>query len=245
VENNSETCGELLSQLEEELNEFWEQLKQLKEDLNQGTVGLEKYKDSKQEIEGRIDDLSKRIYYINKARSQIPDKEEKILQEAQLIMNEYQVDLIDEKISHMRIFLTISVHVTWVIEINFSDPKVPLLKIPADLPRLIGNPYETITSLKNWRGTPDQHLINVLHEIEEKLLNLELAKSLPELELERGRVMAQAKNLESENSFKQAITFYNYAADISERIGDHGIAMVCRMKSKNLEEDLKLAETLK
>jgi len=233
--------GELLSHLEADLNEAWEQLKQLKQARNRGQVGLEQYKNSKLELERRIDDLSKRIYYINKARKQIPDKEERILQEAQLLMNEYQVDLIDDQISHMRIYLTISVHETYVIEVNFSNPKVPLFKIPADLPKLIGNPYETIESLKTWQGRPDQHLINILREIEQKLLNLELAKSLPELELERGRVMAQAKKLEDEKAYNQAMVFYNYAADISERLGNHAIAMVCRMKAKKMEEAIKQA----
>ncbi len=236
---NSEACEELLSQLEEELNEAWEDLKRKKAALKQGDVSLEDFKASKQEIEARIDDLSKRIYYLNKAREQIPDKDEWILREAQLLMNEYQVEIVEDNISYIRVYLTVSVHETWIIEVNFTDPRVPLFKIPAELPALIGNPYETITSLKDWHARPDQHLVNIIREIEEKLLNLELKKSLPELELERGRVMDQAKRLESQNAYEQAMTFYNYAAEISERIGNQAIAMVCRMKSKKLEEEIQ------
>ncbi|MHA1131381.1 MAG: hypothetical protein ACTSQQ_11310, partial [Candidatus Helarchaeota archaeon] len=64
---NSDSCEELLTQLEAELNDAWELLKQKKAALKQGTIGVEEFKRFKQEIEGRIDDLSKRIYYINKA----------------------------------------------------------------------------------------------------------------------------------------------------------------------------------
>ncbi len=238
--NFDSTSGEeLLTQLEKELDQAWEELKQLKEAVKQGQIGVEPFKQSKLEIEARIDDLSKRIYYINKAIRKIPDKEEWITQEANLLMNEYQVDIINNEIAHLRIYLTISVHETWVIEVNFSDPKVPLFKIPADLPQLIGNPYETIKSLREWRGKPEEHLINIIREIEQTLLNLELTKSLPELELERGRVMAQAKKMEDEKSYQRATYFYNYAADISERIGNQAIAMVCRMKAKKLTEEME------
>ncbi|MHA1276443.1 MAG: hypothetical protein ACTSQI_03930 [Candidatus Helarchaeota archaeon] len=240
---NSDSCEELLTQLEAELNDAWELLKQKKAALKQGTIGVEEFKRFKQEIEGRIDDLSKRIYYINKAKSKIPDRDEWILQEAQLLMNEYQVEVKEDNISYIRIYLSISVHETWIIELNFTNPKVPLFKIPAELPILIGNPYETIESLKNWHAGPNQHLITIIREIEEKLLNLELKKSLPELELERGRVMDQAKRLEAQKAYEQAMTFYNYAADISDRIGNQAIAMVCRMKSKKLQEQLQKNQT--
>lgn len=233
--NSSE---EFLSQLEADLDECFERLKQIREAFNQGKIGLETYTQQKTELEAGIDEISKRIYYIQKAKQKIPTKEEKIAQELGLLRNAYQVELISGNPTHLRVYLTVSVQQTWVIEINFSDPKVPLLKIPSDLPLIIGNPYDTIDSLKTWTGKPTEHLVHIIQEIEEKLLNLELSKSLPELELERGRVMEQARKLEEKKRFKEAITFYNYAADISERIGNQSIAIMCRLKAKKLLEEL-------
>lgn len=237
--DNSDLGEELLFKLKEDLNESWEQLKHLRDTIKRGSLGLEEYKTSKLELESRINDLSNRIYYINKAMRQIPDRDERILQEAQMLKNEYQIELINEKMSHLKIYLTISVYETWIIEINFIEPKVPIFKIPPDLHKLIGDPYETILSLKTWQGRPDQHLIIIIREIEQKLLNRELTKSIPELEIERGRVMVQAKSLEEKKAFEEAMNFYNYAADISGRIGNHAIAMVCRMKAKRMAEAIE------
>ncbi|MDD1778911.1 MAG: hypothetical protein LUQ65_12170 [Candidatus Helarchaeota archaeon] len=231
--------AELVDQLEKELNETWEELKTLKMQLKNGQVKLEQYQGQKEELEKRIDDLSKRIYYINKAVQRMPSNEERIQQEAELLMNEYQVDYIDNQISHLLVFLTVSANKTWVIEINFSNYKVPLFKIPSDLPSLIGNIYETVESLVDWKGKPNQHLVTIIREIEQKLLDLELSKSLPELELERGRLMDQAKKLENTGQYENARAFYNYAADISERLGNQAIAMVCRLKAQKMLEKIE------
>lgn len=234
MRENSNSDGEILTQLEKELTEVWDQLKILKNQLKIGQIKLEEYQEQKSELEQRIDDFSQRIFYINKAKQQVPTIDERIQQEAEALMNEYQVEYIDNEISHLRIFLTISAQQTWVVEINFSDPRVPLFKIPSDMPALIGNLYETIDSLKKWKGDPSQRLVNIIREIEQKLLDLELSKSLPELELERGRIMAQAKRLEDEEQYESAGVFYTYAADISERLGNQSIAMVCRLKAQKM-----------
>ena len=239
VKSQTNSLEDILAQLDSELNELWGQLKELRDVLKRGEIGLKQYNAAKAEIEVRINELSERITYLHKAQQKLPTTEERILQEAQLLMNEYQVDLINDNIFHIRIYLTVSVHQTWIIEINFKDPKVPLLKIPSELPLLIGNPYESVKSLKNWRGTLNEHLISIVREIENKLLNLELVKSLPELELERGRVMAQAKDLEKKGEFSRAMVFYNYAADISERLENQSIAIMCRLKAKKMLERIK------
>lgn len=228
--------ADLVEQLEKELNETWEQLKTLKMQLKIGQVKLEQYQGQKAEFEERIDDLSKRLYYINKAVQKMPSNEERIQQEAEALMNEYQVEYIENQLSHLRVFLTVSANKTWVLEVNFSNPKTPLFKIPSELPSMIGNIYETVQTLINWKAKPNQRLVNIIREIEQKLLDLELSKSLPELELERGRLMAQAKRLEDSNQYESARAFYNYAADISERLGNQAIAMVCRLKAQKMYE---------
>ena len=239
MRDDSDVNGELLTQLEKELNEAWDQLKTLKNQLKDGEISLEQYQEQKPDLEGRIDDLSQRIFYINKARQQVPTNEERIQQEAEAFMNEYQVEYVDNEVSHLRIFLTVSAKQTWVIEINFSDPKVPLFKIPSDMPSLIGNIYETIDALKKWKGSPNQRLVNIIREIEQKLLDLEYSKSLPELELERGRLMAQAKKLENDQQYESARIFYTYAADISEKLGNQAIAMTCRLKAQKMSEKIE------
>jgi hypothetical protein len=235
----SDSSEEFLSHLEADLDEYFERLKQIREAFNKSQIGLETYKQQKAELEASIEEISKRIYYIQKAKQKIPTKEERIAHELELLRNEYQVELVNGNRTQLRVYLTVSVQQTWVIEINFCDPKIPLLKIPSDLPLLIGNPYDTIESLRFWTGKPIEHLVNIIREIEEKLLNLELTKSLPELELERGRVMEQARKLEEKMKFKEAMTFYNYAADISERIGNQSIAIMCRLKAKKILEEIE------
>lgn len=243
MRDDSNSFGEILTELEKELNETWDQLKILKIRLKNGQIKLEDYQGQKSELEKRIDDLSQRIFYISKAKQQMPTNEERIQQESEALMNEYQVEYIDNEISHLRIFITPSAQQTWIIEINFNDPKVPLFKIPSDLPLLLGNIYETIDSLKNWKANPNQRIVNIIREIEQKLLDLELSKSLPELELERGRIMAQAKKLEDEQQYETAKVLYDYAADISERLGNQSIAMVCRLKAQKMVENIKEEKT--
>jgi septal ring factor EnvC (AmiA/AmiB activator) len=74
VRDESISNADLVEQLEKELNELWEQLKTLKTQLKEGVVKLEQYQGQKAAFETRIDDLSKRIYYINKAVQKCPHK---------------------------------------------------------------------------------------------------------------------------------------------------------------------------
>jgi hypothetical protein len=82
------------SSLKKELFESFELLKEMREKVTIGQLGLEEFQKRKLKIEQRIDDLSNRLVYLKKAGEQAPLVDESVQKEAELLLNEYQVEKI-------------------------------------------------------------------------------------------------------------------------------------------------------
>lgn len=84
----------VISSLKKELFDSFELLKEMREKVTIGQLGLEEFQKRKLKIEQRIDDLSNRLVYLKKAGEQAPLIDESVQKDAELLLNEYQVEKI-------------------------------------------------------------------------------------------------------------------------------------------------------
>ena len=87
-----------------------------------------------------------------------------------LIQQYYTFERIGNNPADLQVYITITISQTFIIGVNFENyPNDPIIAFPDPLKKILGNPYDLIKSLKNWNAKKPTHIIEVLHEIEEKL----------------------------------------------------------------------------
>ncbi len=87
-----------------------------------------------------------------------------------LIQQEYAYDQIGKKTADINVYITITLTKTFIVRIDFTDyPKKPTISIPDEMKKIMGDPYQSIETLKNWNIKVPSHIVDVLHEIEKKL----------------------------------------------------------------------------
>ena len=83
-----------ISKLKKELFNSFELLKEMRDSVKIGKLSFEDFQARKSKIEKRIEEYSSRILYLKQAREQIPLIEEGVQKEAELLLNEYQLEKI-------------------------------------------------------------------------------------------------------------------------------------------------------
>ncbi len=103
-----------------------------------------------------------------------------------LIQQEYAYDQIGKNMAEINIYITITLTKTFIIRLDFSDyPKKPTISIPDELKKIIGDPYQSIETLKNWNIKAPFHIVEILHEIEKKLYFLK------EIEIQSKKILGE------------------------------------------------------
>ena len=93
--------------------------------------------------------------------------------ELALLQQEYAYDQKAGNSANLVVYLTITLTRTFMINIDFSNyPEKPTISFPDEVSRLIGNPYDSLESLKNWNSKNPPHIIDIFHELEKKLFTL-------------------------------------------------------------------------
>jgi len=87
-----------------------------------------------------------------------------------LIQQEYAYDQKSNKKGDLNIYLTITLAKTFIININFINyPTRPIVNVPEEAYNLIGDVYEKLDVLSNWNIKRPSHIVDILHELENKL----------------------------------------------------------------------------
>ena len=87
-----------------------------------------------------------------------------------LIQQYYTFDKIGNNPADIRVYITITLSQTFIIGVNFENyPSDPIITFPDPLKNILGSPYDALDSLKKWNAKKPTHIIDVLHELEEKL----------------------------------------------------------------------------
>ncbi|MBD3353467.1 MAG: hypothetical protein GF364_18435 [Candidatus Lokiarchaeota archaeon] len=130
----------------------------------------------------------------------------KLATEAVLIQQEYAMDYIENSLSKVEIYLTITIEQTFIIKIDFEDyPERPKLDLPQGLQKMVGDINEYLEILKKWNKDNPPHVVEIIRELESKLW------FLSELELEAKMITGEYK-AEMIDGFisKLNVTIYTY-----------------------------------
>jgi len=87
-----------------------------------------------------------------------------------LIQQEYAYDQKGQNKADITVYLTITVSKTFMIHIDFQQyPEKPIISFPEEVNRLLGDPQQSLESLKSWNPKSPPHIVDVIHELENKL----------------------------------------------------------------------------
>ncbi len=106
--------------------------------------------------------------------------------ELSLIRQEYAFDEIGTKPGQIQVYLTITLTKTFLIKLNLSNyPEKPIITVPSEVRKIIGDPYQSLTSLKNWNQKNPPHVVETLRELEKKLFSIkDIEKELQKIKRE-------------------------------------------------------------
>jgi len=87
-----------------------------------------------------------------------------------LIQQEYAYDQRGPKKGEINVYITITLTKTFIVPIDFTNyPERPIITFPDEIKDLLGDPYKTLEILSKWKSKKAPHIIDVLHELENKL----------------------------------------------------------------------------
>ena len=90
--------------------------------------------------------------------------------ELSLIQQEYAYDQYNTKEAEINVYVTITLTSTFIITIDFTRfPERPIITFPNELGKILGDPYKTLDTLRQWDSKKPSHIIDILHELEKKL----------------------------------------------------------------------------
>ncbi|MFX1269739.1 MAG: hypothetical protein ACFFAK_17400, partial [Promethearchaeota archaeon] len=103
-----------------------------------------------------------------------------------LIQQEYAYDQKSQFIGDINIYLTVTLAKTFLIQLNFQNyPERPSITVPDEIHRLLGDPYHSLATLRNWDVKKPLHVVEILRELENKLYFLK------DIELESKKILGE------------------------------------------------------
>ena len=97
------------------------------------------------------------------------DTDSMLANELSFLMNEFQVEMVEESISRVRIYITASVELNFIIGIDFTlYPKKPLLTVQEELKQILDP--EDLSSMKDWKEG-SSHIVDIVRQLEGELVS--------------------------------------------------------------------------
>ena len=131
-----------------------------------------------------------------------------------LIQQYYAYDQIGDNPAEINIYMTITIAKTFIIGIDFIEyPKMPSITLSEQLKNILRDPHESLSTLKKWNVKKPPHIIEILHEIENKLL------FITDIENEAKQILSEYKCDEVEgffSKFKVHLVTYGFKEYILE-----------------------------
>ncbi|MFX1391351.1 MAG: hypothetical protein ACFE9Z_14895 [Promethearchaeota archaeon] len=91
--------------------------------------------------------------------------------ELSLIQQEYAYDQPDSNNALINVYLTITITKTFIISIDFMNyPQKPIISFPEEVTYILGDANQSLTIIKNWDAKKPVHVVDILHELEKRLL---------------------------------------------------------------------------
>lgn len=123
-----------------------------------------------------------------------------------LIQQEYAYDQKSHHKGDLNIYLTITLAKTFIIHINFTNyPAKPSVDVPKEAYNLIGDVYQKLEVLRNWNVKQPSHIVDILHELENKLFFIK------DIEQESKKIFGEYQcDLDSEDVTKLKVHLVTY-----------------------------------
>ena len=123
-----------------------------------------------------------------------------------LIQQEYAYDQNSHQKGDLNIYLTITLAKTFIIHINFTNyPVRPSVNVPEEAHNLIGDVYQKLEVLKNWKVKQPSHIVDILHELENKLFFIK------DIEQESKKILGEYQcDLDSDDVTKLKVHLVTY-----------------------------------
>jgi len=112
-----------------------------------------------------------------------------------LIQQEYAYDQKSHQKGDLVIYITITLAKTFMININFATyPDRPSLQVSEDIISLVGDVNQTIETMRTWNPKKPPHIVDILHELENKLFFIK------DIEQESKKILGEYQcDLDSDN----------------------------------------------
>lgn len=150
----------------------------------------------------------------------------------ELLLEHYQIEAEGFLIT---IYLNVSKNKTEKVYLSIKDKEHPILKLHKNL-LYLGDPFVYLESLKMWKKGNPVHFVEIIAEFENYLLEiLGLAKSNLDLKKERAHILKRAREYLVKNELGKASYLYDYAAELSVKLGEDKIADAYRKKIHKLQ----------
>ncbi|MFX1446697.1 MAG: ubiquitin-conjugating enzyme E2 variant [Promethearchaeota archaeon] len=123
-----------------------------------------------------------------------------------LIQQEYAYDQESPQKGDLNIYLTITLAKTFIIHINFTNyPAKPSVNVPEEAYNLIGDVYQNLEVLRTWNAKKPSHIVDILHELENKLFFIK------DIELESKKILGEYQcDLDSNDVTKLQVHLVTY-----------------------------------
>ncbi|MHA1413975.1 MAG: hypothetical protein ACTSO4_15325 [Promethearchaeota archaeon] len=137
-----------------------------------------------------------------------------------LLQQEYALDEIGQEKGVVKVYLTITLTKTFLIEIDFTKyPERPLLKFPVELQNFLKMSPDDLDVLKSWNKSDPPHVVDILRELETRLF------SLSKIELETKKIQGEFKcELSLSNPAKLKVYLLTYG--LSEYVMDIDLSKI-------------------
>ncbi|MFW9942035.1 MAG: hypothetical protein ACFFFT_13410 [Candidatus Thorarchaeota archaeon] len=123
--------------------------------------------------EQELDDLSESTKETSNVETYYDETEHlslKLTTELGLIQQEYAYDQKGSNLSHVNVYITITLTKTFIIDIDFTNfPKKPKISLPEEVKDILKDPNTSLTTLRNWNSKNPPHIVDLIREIEKKL----------------------------------------------------------------------------
>lgn len=202
----------------------------------------------KEELEGKkvnfLEDIKKTTYEINQFKEKFSarnEKEKLILEEFNLLSNQFQTD-IDEDTGIATIYLSASMDSHFEIDVDCSPyPNTPYIFIPKELDDFFeGSVVTQLKSLKRWSIKKPPHLVDIIKELEEKLVEYfmkdnELMEDREKIATRR-KLIESARTAEKEGNIEEALIIYRDILKISKELKDKQNCLKYEDKIREMEQ---------
>ena len=171
-----EEIKEKVKKLKNRVSELVQEVNELKKQLEISAISLPEFQTKKDNLQNELREILNEIaeYKEQTGISESTKKDSQVAEQAKDLMYYFQTDF-EESISKAKVYLSITVDMHFIFEIDYSKyPERPILQVPDEINekfKPIETFYKKIPSYSNWNEKAPKNIYELATEIETVLIN--------------------------------------------------------------------------